>query len=384
MNKLDIFLQMSKERPEDPQVLYMLANAYIEENMIKEARNTLYDAVIFADDNFRVVLMQTIKDLDDKKTGKASANDAPIVSDISINDIITNKIPTKRQITFADVGGLDNIKEAINLKIIQPFLHPELFSKFNKVAGGGMLLYGPPGCGKTFIAKATAGECNASFINMNITDIMDKYYGNSEKNIENLFIRARSSTPCIVFIDEIDMLGYSRSKDRDSSTMRGVVDQLLSEMEGINSNNEGILVIAATNMPWDVDTALKRPGRFDKVIFVPPPDLDSRKMIFESQFKDKPCDNLDYNMLAQQTELFSGADISGIAELATEQVLKEILQSGDSNRKITQKDVLNAIANTRCSTKEWLRIISDYVKYSNQTGQYSDVEEYLNKFKGFI
>lgn len=165
--------------------------------------------------------------------------------------------------------------------------------------------------------------------------------------------------------------------------MRSVVDQLLSEIDGIDATTDRILVIGATNMPWDVDPALRRPGRFDKTIFVPPPDISAREVIFQLKMKGKPCADIDYTQLARESELFSGADIENVVETATENVLEEILATGNE-RPIRQEDLLNALKSLKPSTIEWLRTISNYVKYANQSRIYDDVENYLSKHKKYL
>lgn len=298
----------------------------------------------------------------------------------------TNNVASKSNglaaTTFDDVGGLEDLKKSIRMKIIKPFLTPGLFEKFKKKSGGGLLLFGPPGCGKTFIARATAGECHANFKPVYITDVLDPYFGQSAQNIKDIFTVARAHKPCILFFDELDTIGFNRSKS-STDMLRSIVDQLLSEIEGIDSNTEKILIIGATNMPWDIDPALRRPGRFDKTIFVAPPDIVARETIFKLKMAGKPCDEINFKLLAKESELFSGADIENVIELATENVLEEILSTG-YERNLTQQDLLNALKSVKPSTLEWLRTISNYVKYSNQTGAYDDVEAFLNKNKKLL
>lgn len=285
-------------------------------------------------------------------------------------------------VDFSDVGGLDELKRIIEMKIVKPFLNRGLFDKFNKKVGGGILLFGPPGCGKTFIARATAGECNARFIPVHITDVLDPFLGVSARNIKDIFSSARAKKPCILFFDEVDTIGYNRSK-LSSEHMRPIVDQMLSEIEGIDTSTDKMLIIGATNMPWDVDAAFKRPGRFDKTVFVPPPDLKARAQIFKLKLKDKPVENLDYDRLAQLTELYSGADIENVVEVATETVINEILMT-DIERKLMMEDLIAAINNTHPSTIEWLRTIRNYVKYANQAGLYDDVEKYISAHRHIL
>lgn len=284
--------------------------------------------------------------------------------------------------SFADIGGLEELKETIRMRIIKPFNNPGLFSMFKKKTGGGLLLYGPPGCGKTFMAKATAGECSAKFIPVHITDILDPYIGMSEQNVKAIFSNARSNRPCILFFDEIDTVGFNRAK-LSSEHMRSVIDQLLTEIEGIDTSTEKMLIIGATNMPWDVDPAFKRPGRFDKAIFVPPPDLKAREVIFRLKLEGRPYENVDFSALAKNTELFSGADIENVVETAAEYVITDIMKTG-LERRINMGDLGNAVKNTKPSTIEWLRTIKNYVKYANQSGIYDDVEKYINGVKKYF
>ncbi|WP_374018030.1 AAA family ATPase [Paenibacillus thiaminolyticus] len=281
------------------------------------------------------------------------------------------------KVTFADVAGLQELKKTIQMRIISPFQNQGLFSKFRKKAGGGVLLYGPPGCGKTFMAKATAGECRAAFFPIHIADILDKYIGVSEQNLRDLFDNARAHKPSILFFDEIDTVGFNRSKS--SSSMRGMIDTFLAEMEGIDTSTDQLLVIGATNMPWDVDDALKRPGRFDRLVFVAPPDEEAREHMFRLKLEGRYIDNIDTVRLASRTEFFSGADIEHLCESAAERVLGEILESGQE-RPIRMSDVEALLETARPSTLEWLRKAKNYVKYANQTGTYNDVEDYLRTY----
>lgn len=295
-----------------------------------------------------------------------------IGSDPSINEWI------KPSITFENVGGYSDLKKIISMKIIKPFTSQDLFSKYRKKAGGGILMFGPPGCGKTFMAKATAGECNAVFSAIHITDILDPYLGMSERNIKDIFSNARRRKPCVLFFDEIDTIGYNRSK-LSSEHMRPIIDQFLTEIEGIDSDTENMLIIGATNMPWDVDPAFKRPGRFDKVIFIPPPDKKARIEILKLKMAGRPQEKvIDYDSIAEKTEMYSGADLENVVENAAEDVITEIMETGNE-RPINTKDLLKAVNRTTPSTIEWLRTIKNYVKYSNQSGIYDDVEKYLSQ-----
>jgi transitional endoplasmic reticulum ATPase len=294
-------------------------------------------------------------------------------------EVHTEEALEREQITFAQVGGMDDLKDAIRMQIITPFLKPELFKQFGKKVQGGILLYGPPGCGKTFMARATAGECQAHFFNIAIHDILDMYIGESEKNLHSLFEQARRKAPSVIFIDELDALGGKRS-DGTSRSLMSLTNQLLNEMDGFASNNENILIMGATNSPWLVDSALKRPGRFGRTLFVPPPDATGRAEILKLHLADKPIDAIDYLKLAKQLDRFSGADIMALVELATEQAILETMKKG-TTQPITQKHLEQAAKKLNATTLEWLASAKNYAMYSNQGGTYDELNEYFKANK---
>lgn len=282
---------------------------------------------------------------------------------------------TRDLIDFSHIGGMEPLKERIRMSIIHPFKNKEIFKKFKKRSGGGLLFYGPPGCGKTLISRATAGECGAHFINISIHDILSKWIGEAEQRLHALFEEARRKSPTVIFIDEVDALGVKRS---DAGNSASLVNSLLTEMDGTESKNADILVIGATNTPWRVDAAFRRPGRFDHVIFVPPPDLQARVSILEIMLSGIPAESIDIKKIAKQTEKFSGADLRALIEKSTETVLQQIMRTGEEI-KLTQKHILTQIPGTRPTTLEWLEQASNYASFSNQSGLYDDLAEYLRK-----
>ncbi len=279
------------------------------------------------------------------------------------------------RVNFADVGGMESVKEEIRLKIIHPLNHRELYEAYGKQIGGGILLYGPPGCGKTHLARATAGEIKAGFLTIGINDVLDMWLGNSERNLHEIFQQARQHRPCVLFFDEVDALGASRADLRQSAG-RHLVNQFLAELDGAQYSNEGVLILAATNAPWHLDSAFRRPGRFDRIIFVPPPDSVARSAILRILVRGKPVEDIDFDKLAAKTEGFSGADLKALVDQAIERKLQEAMKVGVP-KPMTTKDLLSAVGAVRPSAKEWFSTARNHAMYANQGGIYDDVLKYL-------
>ena len=279
------------------------------------------------------------------------------------------------KLKFADVGGMDALKEEIRLKIIHPLQHPELYKAYGKEIGGGILMYGPPGCGKTHLARATAGEINANFLSVGISDVLDMWIGKSEQNLHRLFETARRSRPCVLFFDEVDALDASRTDMRQSAG-RHLINQFLSELDGVDHSNDGVLVLGATNAPWHLDSAFRRPGRFDRILFVPPPDGTARSEILRVMTKGKPIESIDFDKIAKKSADFSGADLKAVLDVAIEAKLRDAMKSGVP-QPLRTKDLLAAVASVRPSTKEWFSTARNYALYSNEGGVYDDILNYL-------
>lgn len=278
-------------------------------------------------------------------------------------------------VAFEDVGGMEQIKEEIRMKIILPMSQPELFEAYGKQVGGGILMYGPPGCGKTFLSRATAGEVNAGFLSVGISDVLDMWIGNSEKNLHELFQQGRRNKPCVLFFDEVDALGASRTDMRQSGG-RHLINQFLSELDGVEHSNDGLLILAATNAPWHLDNAFRRPGRFDRILFVPPPDQPARANILQLLLAGKPADGIDFDKVAKKTHEFSGADLKAVIDIAVEGKLREAMKAGKL-QPLRTKDLLAAVGNVKPSTREWFASARNYALYSNQGGVYDDILDYL-------
>jgi transitional endoplasmic reticulum ATPase len=276
---------------------------------------------------------------------------------------------------FADVGGMDGVKDEIRIKIIHPLAHAELYKAYGKSIGGGILLYGPPGCGKTHLARATAGEISAGFLAVGIDDVLEMWIGNSERNLHALFEKAREHRPCVLFFDEVDALAASRA-DLRASAGRQLINQFLAELDGIGARNDGVLVLAATNAPWHLDPAFRRPGRFDRILFVPPPDLPARAAILRLLCRGKPLKDVDFEHLAKKTDNLSGADLKAVVDLAVEAKLVEAMKAGVP-MPLTTKNLLAAAGTVRPSTREWFATARNYALYSNQGCIYDDILKYL-------
>ncbi|SCN27258.1 cell division cycle ATPase, putative [Plasmodium berghei] len=249
------------------------------------------------------------------------------------------QIPT---VTWDDIGGMQYVKEQLKETILYPLEYKHLYNKFNSNYNKGILLYGPPGCGKTLLAKAIANECNANFISVKGPELLTMWFGESEANVRDLFDKARAASPCIIFFDEIDSLAKERNSNNNNDASDRVINQILTEIDGINEKKT-IFIIAATNRPDILDKALTRPGRLDKLIYISLPDFKSRCSIFKAILKNTPLNkDVDINDMAKRTEGFSGADITNLCQSAVNEAIKETiylinLKKGKSNKNDKKK-----------------------------------------------
>jgi SpoVK/Ycf46/Vps4 family AAA+-type ATPase len=282
-------------------------------------------------------------------------------------------------VRLADVGGMQDVKRRLELAFLGPLRNPRLRSLFGKSLRGGLLLYGPPGCGKTFIARAVAGEMGARFISLSVADVLDMWIGASERNLHGVFEAARGSAPCVLFLDELDALGHKRSQ-LNSSAMRTLGNQLLAELDGVDADNEGVFVLAATNAPWDVDAALRRPGRLDRMVLVLPPDAPARAAILAYHLRDRPVAGVDLDRLVAATQDFSGADLAHLCESAAELAIHDAVATG-AVRMIEQRDFETALRDVRPSTGAWFAAARNVAQFANEGGVYDELVAYLKKHR---
>jgi len=286
------------------------------------------------------------------------------------------KTPT---ITFDDVAGMRETKEALERAIIYPLKYNVLYEKFVKEKSFGIFLYGPPGCGKTYITESAVGEANkegakVSFIKIAPKDILDKYVGNSEKNIDAAFKAAIEHAPSVLFFDEIDGLGMMR---RATSTYSDrLVNQFLTCFEDVKDKN--VVVVGATNFPWNVDPALIRPGRLGTHIFVSVPDLEARIELFRIHLKDRPVDSIDYDVLGKVTDGFTSADIKQICEQAALSAFDRARK--DPSTKISMADFESAIASSKPSIYTWINQAAKMLKRQEFVKEFGELVSIIRKY----
>jgi transitional endoplasmic reticulum ATPase len=357
-----------------PRAWLVYARLLLQSQQYVEAK-TAYDSALIADpalkDNFleSEINLQLKKDKEPEKIKLTNTGGTP-------GDASEGVDIERPKTTFEEVGGMDKVKEEVKMKIIHPLQHPEIYKAYGKKIGGGILLYGPPGCGKTHLARATAGEVGSNFIAVGISDILDMYIGQSERNLHAIFEKARNLKPCVLFFDEVDALGASRTDMRHSAG-RNVINQFLAELDGVEYDNEGVLVLAATNAPWHLDSAFRRPGRFDRIIFVPPPDEEARAAILKLKLKGKPTTKINYQKLVKRTNGFSGADLEAVIDKAIESKLADAMKKGIPE-PISGQDLEKAVKHHKATTKEWFSTAKNYALFANEAGIYDEILEYLN------
>jgi SpoVK/Ycf46/Vps4 family AAA+-type ATPase len=278
--------------------------------------------------------------------------------------------------TLADVVGMAAIKRWLTTAFLSSLRDPAMRRLFGRSLRGGLLMYGPPGCGKTFLARAVAGELEAGFLRIDLAHVVDMWLGYSRRSIHEIFETARASAPCLLYLDQLDAIGPRRA-GRRHSIGRGVVDQLVAELYSASEEHEGVFVVAATEHPWDVDALLRRPGRLDHRLLVLPPDTEAREAIIRSVLAGRPlAEDLDLAALAARTDGYSAADLAQLCESAAAAALEASIVS-NSSRPITLADFTRGLHEIRPSTPAWFDLARDYARFAAEPGSYDDLVAYL-------
>merc|ERR1712157_600506 len=246
-------------------------------------------------------------------------------------------------IKWDDIGGLEDTKRSLQETILYPIDYPEIYAKYGQSPSRGCLLWGPPGCGKTLLAKAIASECAANFISIKGPELLTMWFGESEANVRDIFDKARNASPCILFFDELDAIARARGGSSGDAGGAGdrVMNQLLTEMDGINPAKQ-IFFIGASNRPDIIDPALKRPGRLDTMIFIDLPDFAARVSILKASLRKSPVDpQADYEYIAEHAHGYSGADLAGIAQVAAKVAIRSTIANQVARLKAIESGELD-------------------------------------------
>jgi AAA+ superfamily predicted ATPase len=293
----------------------------------------------------------------------------------SVDQWVLGEVEEPR-VRLSDVGGMHAIKRWLATAFLSSLRDPEMRRLFGRSLRGGLLEYGPPGCGKTFLARALAGELEAGFLRIDLAHVVDMWLGYSRRSVHEIFEAARASAPCLLYLDQLDAIGPRRA-GRRHSIGRGVVDQLVAELYSASEEHEGVFVVAATEHPWDVDALLRQPGRLDHRLLVLPPDLEAREAIIRAALRGRPlAADLDVAGLAARTDKFSAADLAQLCESAAAAALEASLVSNRS-RPIAMDDFARGLHEIRPSTPSWFDLARDYARFAAEPGSYDDLVTYL-------
>ena len=383
--KFDIYYQNAKKYEKEGQIALAKRNFLLSAEVLMEMAKLSSPklAEVRLDRAKRIVELADSLDIPVKKTIKSTSAKQSEDKDDEKKKFVSAQIP---DVSFDDIAGLEDVKDAIKIRMIYPLKHPEVYSAYNKKMGGGVLLYGPPGTGKTMIAKAIAKEVGATFYAVKGSDIVSKWVGESEQNINALFDSAREHDLSIIFIDEIDSLLGKRGVDTHNDKR---VNEFLQQIDGFSSDSSKLLLLGATNRPWDIDSAAMRSGRFSEKIYVPLPDKKARKFLFEKYLKGLPLSSdCNIDVFVEMSEGLSGADISEVCDRAKIEPLKASIisreQDADSKlNEITFNDFKKAFSKVRSSvTAEELRKLEDFAKdYNLDIDVHPDSEVETNEIK---
>lgn len=351
-------------------LMYMVKGDYaLASNYLRIAMKSMQECLPWVDGDEERELRETIlelaghlKDLNrmhkDKSRDSSAASEA-VSAPTAKGEEETSNFAFKKEdipdVSFADVIGLEAVKQQIRDMVINPKKYAELYQKFRKKQGGGVIMYGPPGNGKTMIAKAIAHETGATFFPIKFSDLGSKWFGETEGNIRSLFEQARTEKSAVIFFDEIDAIAPKRGDNGNVANNR-VVAELLTQMDGISKAGGNLTILAATNRLQDLDPAILRPGRFDEKIYIPLPDEKDRAAMFKKRLKGIPCEAMRFAEIAKTCEGFSGADIELVCEKAKLAVIREIIDGASEDTVITKQDLFDA-ATSVAESKNAVNII---------------------------
>ncbi|VAH87622.1 unnamed protein product [Triticum turgidum subsp. durum] len=340
-----------------------------------------------------------IIDLEDETIDAEILNSMAVTNDHFKTALTTSNPSALREtvvevpnVSWEDIGGLENVKRELQETVQYPVEHPEKFEKFGMSPSKGVLFYGPPGCGKTLLAKAIANECQANFISIKGPELLTMWFGESEANVREIFDKARGSAPCVLFFDELDSIATQRGSsvgDAGGAADR-VLNQLLTEMDGMNAKKT-VFIIGATNRPDIIDPALLRPGRLDQLIYIPLPDVESRHQIFKACLRKSPlAKDIDLSALAKYTQGFSGADITEICQRACKYAIRENIEK-DIERERRRKDNPEAMEEDEVDEVAEIRAahFEESMKYARRSVSDADIRKYqafaqtLQQSRGF-
>merc|ERR1719382_562620 len=293
------------------------------------------------------------------------------------------EIPTT---TWEDIGGLEDVKASLREMILYPIEHPDKFHKFGMKPSKGVLFYGPPGCGKTLLAKAVANECSANFISIKGPELLTMWFGESEGNVREVFDKARTAAPCVLFFDELDSVGQARGSSQGDAggASDRVLNQLLTEMDGAGSK-KNLFFIGATNRPDILDEALIRPGRLDQLIYLPLPDKASRVNIFKANLRKSPvAQNVTFDFCAELTQDFTGADITELCQRAAKAAIRECIAAEEDRRRLAAENGETPDAEMAEGVEDPVPVISrDHFEEAFQAARRSVTTHDLYKFEEF-
>lgn len=372
MNTLEMLLQMAETESDNPYVQYMLGQEFARDRQLDHAVLSFQKALQLADTSFSSLIQRSIDEINQQKI---SSQEKPMLHVLK-GGVYQEKLSDDLCFNYDQMIGFDQVKHVVNMRLKQADKYASLYKKFGYKPSGGLILYGPSGCGKSMFVEATANEFDMPIVQLSVQTVIDPFYGQSLANVESLFEEARSYSRSIVLIHDLDTFAYLRTKS--SFELRNIIDQVIQEIDRCSREDSSVLIIGLTDMPWDIDPVVRRAGRLDQIFFVSPPSLEERQTLFNQMLQDKPMESdVQVLTLAEQTKLFSRADIQSVVSLATEKVIEQMIQGNIDDKKLSQQDLEKSIQQLYASTTDWLVNSANYVRFANQSGFYDDVKEYL-------